>query len=31
MIQNFQLELRLPERHFKVLVTSAKNVTRKFF
>ena len=31
MIHNFQLELRLPERHYTVLVTSAKNVMRKFF
>ncbi|MFL2749262.1 MAG: response regulator [bacterium] len=31
MINIFQLELRLPERHFTVLVTSAKNVMRKFF
>ena len=31
MINIFQLELRLSERHFTVLVTSAKNVMRKFF
>ena len=31
MIHNFQLELTLPERHNTVLVTSAKNVMRKFF